>query len=56
MKEVDIIRLNVERFRRLLQTDLDERTRHAIQAMLAEFELELVRQKRPAGPGSSVTP
>jgi hypothetical protein len=37
MEEVEIIRLNVERYRRLLQTNLDEQTRRATQAMLAEF-------------------
>jgi hypothetical protein len=43
MEEVEIIRLNVERYRRLLQTNLDEQTRRATQAMLAEFERKLVR-------------
>jgi hypothetical protein len=49
MEEVEIIRLNVERYRRLLQTNLDEQTRRATQAMLAEFERKLVRQNRPPG-------
>jgi hypothetical protein len=49
MEEVEIIRLNVERYRRLLRTDLDEQTRRATQAMLAEFERKLVRQSRPSG-------
>ena len=43
MEEVEIVRLNVERYRRLLQTNLDEQTRRATQAMLAEFERKLVR-------------
>ena len=29
MEEVEIVRLNVERYRRLLQTNLDEQTRRA---------------------------
>jgi hypothetical protein len=52
MEEVEIIRLNVERYRRLLQTDLDEQTRRAAQAMLAEFERKLVRQSRTSRPTS----
>jgi hypothetical protein len=46
MEEAEIIRLNVELYRRLLQTDLDERTRDVVQAMLFEFELKLLRQRR----------
>ena len=42
MEEMEIIRMNVERYRRLLQANLDERTRWIIQAMLAECELKLV--------------
>ena len=49
MEEVEIIRLNVERYRRLLRTNLDEQTRRAVQAMLAEFECKLARQNLPPG-------
>ena len=45
VEELEIIRLNIERYRRLLQTDLNEGTRRAIQAMLAEFERKLVPRK-----------
>ena len=41
MEENAIIRLNIERYRRLLQTELNEGTRRAIQAMLDEFERKL---------------
>ncbi|MGD0023514.1 MAG: hypothetical protein ABSC37_02650 [Xanthobacteraceae bacterium] len=53
MNEVDIIRLNVERFRRMLQTEADESARRAIQQILKEFEAELFsarpRSNRAAG-------
>jgi hypothetical protein len=52
MEEVEIIRLNVERYRRLLQTNLDEQTRRATQAMLAEFERKLVRPELTSRPTS----
>ncbi len=41
MNEVDVIRLNVERYRRMLQTEADESARRAIQQMLREFEAKL---------------
>jgi len=41
MNEVEIIRLNVERFRHMLQTEADENARRAIQQMLKEFEAKL---------------
>jgi hypothetical protein len=54
MEEMEIIRMNVERYRRLLQANLDERTRWTIQAMLAECELKLVLKRRqlPPKPGA----
>ncbi len=48
MDEVEIIRLNIERFRRMLQTDLDETARRAIKRMLDEFESKLPAES--AGP------
>ncbi len=39
--EVEIIRLNIERFRRMLQTDLDETAPRAVEKMLDEFESKL---------------
>ena len=55
MEDMEIIRLNVERYRRLLQANLDEQTRWAIQTMLAECELKLVllKRQRPPRPRSS---
>ena len=53
MEEVEIVRLNVERYRRLLQTNLDEQTRRATQAMLAEFERKLVRPELTSRPTSA---
>ncbi len=41
VNEVEIIRLNIERFRRMLQTDLDETARWPIKKMLDEFESKL---------------
>lgn len=41
MSEVQIIRLNIERYRRMLQTELDENVRRDIQKMLNEFETKL---------------
>jgi hypothetical protein len=44
MEHIDIIRLNIERYRRLLRTNLDEDTRRATERMLGEFETKLVAQ------------
>ena len=41
INEVEIIRLNIERYRRMLQTKLDENARRDIQKMLDEFETKL---------------
>ena len=41
MEELEIIRLNIERFRRMLQTELDWPARPMIENMLREFESKL---------------
>ncbi len=41
MNEVEIIRLNVERFRHMLQTEADENARRAIRQILKEIEAKL---------------
>jgi hypothetical protein len=43
MEEKRIIVANIERYRALLRTELDDDSRHAIRKMLAEQEAELVR-------------
>jgi hypothetical protein len=50
MNEVEIIRLNIERYQRLLQSELDETARRTIQRMLDEFEakLSLVSPTQPS--------
>jgi hypothetical protein len=47
MDERDIIRLNIERFRRMLQEQIDESTRRTIESVLLEFEAKL---KSPSTP------
>jgi hypothetical protein len=51
MDEVEIIRLNVERYRRMLQTEADEAARQAVQKLLKEFEAKLssVRSSSQSG-------
>ena len=48
MDELEIVRLNVERYRRMLQTESDKTARLAIQKMLEEFETKfaLLKQRR----------
>ncbi len=41
MKDTEIIRLNIERYRRMLQGELDDATRRAIETMLREFKAKL---------------
>ncbi len=41
MKDIEIIRLNIERYRQMLQGELDSATRRAIETMLREFEAKL---------------
>jgi len=38
MTEADIIRLNIERFQRMLKTETNEITRRTIESMLRKFE------------------
>lgn len=45
MNELEIIRLNVERYRRMLQSEVDETARRAIQKILEEFEAKLASLK-----------
>ena len=49
MNEIEILRLNVERYRRLLKTEADETARQALQRMLEEFETRLALLKPPRG-------
>ena len=48
LDEIEIIRLDVERYRRMLQIEVDETARQAIQKILMEFEAKLVSHKRRA--------
>jgi hypothetical protein len=48
MNEVEIIRQNIERYRRLLQADLERTTRLTVQKLLAEFEAKLSAASMPA--------
>jgi hypothetical protein len=43
IERIEIIRLNIERYRRLLKANLDENTRCAIERMLHEFNAKLTR-------------
>ncbi len=45
MSEIEIIRLNVERYRRMLKIEADETMRRVIQKMLEEFEAKLASLK-----------
>jgi hypothetical protein len=47
MDELEIIRLNVERYRRMLRIEVDETVQRAIQQLLEEFEAKLSSLKRP---------
>ena len=46
MDEIEIIRLNIERYRRMLQVEVDESVRRTIQKMLEEFEAKLPLAER----------
>lgn len=48
MDEIEIIRLNIERYRRLLRTETDENARQAIEKLLKEFEAKLCAAKPAA--------
>jgi hypothetical protein len=56
MDDVEIIRLNVERYRRLLHTEVDETVRVAIQKMLKEFEAKLSSARPRANRAARVDP
>ncbi len=45
MDEIEIIRLNIARYRRILQTEVDETARRTIQKMLEEFNAKLALLK-----------
>jgi hypothetical protein len=45
MNELEIIRLNVDRYRRMLQIEVDETARQAIKNILEEFEAKLASLK-----------
>lgn len=47
MDEGEIIRLNIQRFRRMLQEPVDEATRKTIESMLLELEAKI---KPPPAP------
>jgi hypothetical protein len=49
MDERDIIRLNIERFRRMLQEKIDESTRRTIESLLLELEAKLKPPSTPPG-------
>jgi hypothetical protein len=46
MEASAIIRLNIERFRQMLQTEPDESTRRAIENIIEEFEVMLSSARR----------
>ena len=48
MTEVEVIRRNIERFRRLLQSELDNTTRLSVEKLLAEFEAKLSATEVPS--------
>jgi histone H3/H4 len=47
MNELEIIRLNVDRYRRMLQIEVDETARQAIKNILEEFEAKLAKAAAP---------
>jgi hypothetical protein len=50
MEEEDIIRLNIHRYRRMLQYENNERNRRAIQTILREFEVKLIAARATSSP------
>jgi hypothetical protein len=55
MIEAEVIRRNVERFRCLLQAELDNTTRLSVEKLLAEFEGKLSAAKTPAAQTENAT-
>ena len=51
-----VIRLNVERYRRMLQAEVDEVARQTIQKMLDEFEAKLSSTYPSSKSGSGANP
>jgi len=49
MNEIEIIRLNVQRYRRMLNEEVDDAVRQVIQRMLEEFEAKLAALRPPQG-------
>lgn len=47
MEQVSIIRLNVERYRKLLRSDVTDAQRRIIEKLLAECEAELAKLDQP---------
>lgn len=41
MSDIDIIRWNIDHFRRLLQSDLDPAVRRTVEELLSQFETKL---------------
>jgi hypothetical protein len=50
MDEREIIRLNIERFRRVLQTETDEATRRTIEDMIHESKSCCLQAAKAQGP------
>ncbi|HVO94564.1 MAG TPA: hypothetical protein VMT22_17075 [Terriglobales bacterium] len=53
MEDAEIIRLNIERYRRMLQAKLDPASRRTIEAILREFEAGLSIEESHAPSGQS---
>jgi hypothetical protein len=51
MMEIEIIRLSMERFRRMLQTETNESARRTIESMIREFEGMLSSSNSSNAPG-----
>ena len=56
MDEGWVIRLNIERYRRMLQAEVDEVARRTIQKMLDEFEAKLSSTYPSSKSGSGANP
>lgn len=56
MHEAEIVRLNIERFRRMLQTELDLAARLTIERMLNEFEARISSTCRPSEQAGAIDP
>lgn len=54
MDEAEIIRLNIRRYRRMLQYETNERSRRAIETILREFEVKLGAAREGSSPDDLV--